>query len=539
MENLGISQKWLLVTDSWKKTKNQVTLKFRAGGGVTGVFDLGNIDIYGTWTQENINFSSHFRNTWNEFYQTFEGKWTNVDLIMGETKYKYDDGTEISGTFKMVKIIENRIVESRVGNEKDRHFDFSVFLSDFRIVCSDKTEVGCHKQILISKTEYFKGFFRLQRCDTDKVELDFKSDIVNALVCYLYTADINITLENVLDLLVAANYIDIPGVINRCVQLIQQKIDTSNCIDLFNWAEYYNFKEICEASVNFVANHEDWNSVMSAIGTENSDIPVNYFKSLVSKNLTLRDDHRRVVGDSEKKKELRKLAQNYCHGTSESEEFNSLISLINDLPEKKLYQILKPQIYASVGIRRNRKKFSYCGYGKRFIKSISLKWTFLGRNSVNWKKDKMGKKFPKMEYIRHSIVSGLVIKWSDGSQDEEGGGDTEDLSTEYDVPTGEHLVMVHGDGENISFVLSNGKLLRSSSSYLTKFNSLSTLTRKQNMFNAYIDGIKGTVSRKKEGHEQIENLEFQYGIVIDQEEREELEKNSVHWLISESSIHYA
>ena len=75
-----------------------------------------------------------------------------------------------------------------------------------------------------------------------------------------------------------------------------------------------------------------------------------------------------------------------------------------------------------------------------------------------------------------TVISGIRLKWSDGRDDIVGGGE---VAAEYEVPEGEHISFVYGSAgwylDNLTFVLSNGKLLGEST-------HRATLILKRNVF---------------------------------------------------------
>ena len=54
---------------------------------------------------------------------------------------------------------------------------------DFKVVSKDGSQIPCHKIILASQAQYFKGLFRQE--NPDSVELDFSFDIVKSCIGFL------------------------------------------------------------------------------------------------------------------------------------------------------------------------------------------------------------------------------------------------------------------------------------------------------------------------------------------------------------------
>ena len=91
---------------------------------------------------------------------------------------------------------------------EDKHF------YDFNIIAKDGSEVKSHKIILASQTQYFGALFRQE--NPDSVKLNFPGDIIKKCVNYLYTEEIDVTGDNVQDVMVFANYVMITEIVKAC-----------------------------------------------------------------------------------------------------------------------------------------------------------------------------------------------------------------------------------------------------------------------------------------------------------------------------------
>ena len=306
---------------------------------------------------------------------------------------------------------------------------------DFKIVCSDNIEIPCHKIILASQTKYFEGLFRQQ--NSDSVRMDFQCHEVRTCIKYLYTEDIKITGDNVQDILVVANYLNIPKVVRTCVRYIRVNMDISNCIDILTLGDQLNIQDISKNVIDSISYSID--DVFKDEGNLKRT-PLHLMKAILSnENVTLR--HSKVtLPDSEKKTRLAAIAWKYCTLTSQTGEMEELLALINTLPERRELDTIRFETFGSPADQpRGINTFNLRRKGKHFIQKVTLKTNI---------------------WDSRAVVSGLALKWTDGTEDAVGGGE---VAAQYVVPDGEHISLVHGHAgwyvDTLTFVLSNGKLL--------------------------------------------------------------------------------
>ncbi|BDQ10392.1 MPXVgp021 [Monkeypox virus] len=66
---------------------------------------------------------------------------------------------------------------------------------------------------------------------------------------------INITINNVEMILVAAIIIDVPPVIDLCVKTMIHNINSTNCIRMFNFSKRYGIKKLYNTSMSEIINN--------------------------------------------------------------------------------------------------------------------------------------------------------------------------------------------------------------------------------------------------------------------------------------------
>lgn len=306
---------------------------------------------------------------------------------------------------------------------------------DFKIICNDNNEVKSHKIILASQTKYFEGLFRQQK--SDQIQLDFHSDAVRPCIRYLYTEDISITGENVQDILVVANYLIIPKIVRICVRYILTNMDVTNSIDILNLGDQFNIPEITRAAKDAISFS------LSCVFEDESRLkntPLHLLKTLLSnENVTLKNSRKVTLKDTQKQLHLEAIATSYCTMTDQMGELEGLLDLIKSLPVTRS-KTFESQTFGSFDDRPELiHDFDVRKMDENSLHTVTLK-------SSIWD--------------GRTVISGMVLKWTDGTTYQCGEGE---VTAEYEVPEGEHVSFVYGFAgwyvDNLTFVLSNGKLL--------------------------------------------------------------------------------
>jgi len=115
--------------------------------------------------------------------------------------------------------------------------------TDARIILDDGHEYHVHK-IILSTVPYFDSLFSadgMNESDTGDVTLhDVSSDIMDALIEYVYKREFRVNVENAANLFVAADMLQISPLIGKCLQVMLENINVDRCIDLLNMAEFFD-----------------------------------------------------------------------------------------------------------------------------------------------------------------------------------------------------------------------------------------------------------------------------------------------------------
>lgn len=115
-----------------------------------------------------------------------------------------------------------------------------------------------HRVVLASVSEYFRAMFtdRMKESRQQDVSMDgVTARGIRLLINYAYTAKLELNLENIIDVLSAANYVQITAVVDECSNYLQTQIDIDNCADLLTIGETYSLEKLQRKCYRFICLH--------------------------------------------------------------------------------------------------------------------------------------------------------------------------------------------------------------------------------------------------------------------------------------------
>ncbi|KAF4108744.1 kelch-like protein 41a [Onychostoma macrolepis] len=117
----------------------------------------------------------------------------------------------------------------------------------------------CHRLIMAACSPYFRDLYftedGVEKKDSSKevVLENVDPTIMDMIVNYLYSADIEITDENVQDIFAVANRFQIPSVFTVCVNYLQNKLSLGNCLAIFRMGLVLNCPRLAITARDFIA----------------------------------------------------------------------------------------------------------------------------------------------------------------------------------------------------------------------------------------------------------------------------------------------
>jgi len=84
----------------------------------------------------------------------------------------------------------------------------------------------------------FRGLFKAEMdADYEVAFPDFPSSVITTIIDYLYLNELELTPENVMTILVAADYLAIDEAVRKCSNYILNHLDQENCIPVYLFAK--------------------------------------------------------------------------------------------------------------------------------------------------------------------------------------------------------------------------------------------------------------------------------------------------------------
>uniref|UniRef100_A0A673W120 Intracisternal A particle-promoted polypeptide n=1 Tax=Salmo trutta TaxID=8032 RepID=A0A673W120_SALTR len=97
-----------------------------------------------------------------------------------------------------------------------------------------------HKLVLAASSPYFSALFSGGMSEADKEEvqiLGVEAPVFEVLLEFIYTGMINVTVENMQELMVAADMLQLSEVVSICGEFLKGHMDPSNCVGVYQFLE--------------------------------------------------------------------------------------------------------------------------------------------------------------------------------------------------------------------------------------------------------------------------------------------------------------
>ncbi|XP_077991142.1 kelch-like protein 11 [Glandiceps talaboti] len=159
-------------------------------------------------------------------------------------------------------------------------------------VVVDGREFKVHRNILAAFSPYFQSLFRsnLKEAQCGSVELECTSaDAMAIILDYIYTGDIELTQDNVVDILKGADHLLLADLTEICEKFMKKHLTVSNCLKLRNVAEMFHLQRLSKSANKLIENR--FYEVMKVSEQEILAFPVEQFRRLLTnERLAVRED---------------------------------------------------------------------------------------------------------------------------------------------------------------------------------------------------------------------------------------------------------
>ncbi|XP_040057298.2 kelch-like protein 41a [Gasterosteus aculeatus] len=118
--------------------------------------------------------------------------------------------------------------------------------------------IPCHRLILAACSPYFRElYFIADGKEMEQMEVVLENmdpNVMEAIVNYMYSAEIDINEDNVQDILAAASRLQIPSVFTVCVNYLQKRLSVKNCLAIYRLGLVLNSARLAMAARNHIAD---------------------------------------------------------------------------------------------------------------------------------------------------------------------------------------------------------------------------------------------------------------------------------------------
>ncbi|KAI0213390.1 Kelch-like protein 21 [Lamellibrachia satsuma] len=106
--------------------------------------------------------------------------------------------------------------------------------------------IQCHRNVLAAATNYFKAMFRcgLKESTSATVPLTMEPEILATIVDYMYTGEIELTVDNVESLFRAGDVLQLHTLKVACENVMLKQVEPANCVGFSKFATLYRLDKL-------------------------------------------------------------------------------------------------------------------------------------------------------------------------------------------------------------------------------------------------------------------------------------------------------
>uniref|UniRef100_A0A1A7Y765 Intracisternal A particle-promoted polypeptide n=1 Tax=Iconisemion striatum TaxID=60296 RepID=A0A1A7Y765_9TELE len=115
-----------------------------------------------------------------------------------------------------------------------------------------------HRLVLAACSPYFSALFSggMREADKDVVQIiGVDTEVFEILLDFIYTGTISVTVENVQELMVAADMLQLNEVVSICGEFLKGHMDPFNCVGIFQFLEQIACLDMLEFTENYIHVH--------------------------------------------------------------------------------------------------------------------------------------------------------------------------------------------------------------------------------------------------------------------------------------------
>ena len=119
---------------------------------------------------------------------------------------------------------------------------------------SGDVKIPCHRNVLAAASDYFKAMFKcgLKETTSDTVQLTMEPEVLRSVVDYIYTGQIQLTVDNVEDLVKSADVLSLECLKATCADFMISQVDPHNCFQLCRFSTLYRLDQLQKVTRQFI-----------------------------------------------------------------------------------------------------------------------------------------------------------------------------------------------------------------------------------------------------------------------------------------------
>ncbi|XP_055914343.1 kelch-like protein 5 isoform X2 [Eupeodes corollae] len=143
---------------------------------------------------------------------------------------------------------------NRLSTEIRRFYKSGEFCDIVLIAGVDCFKLSAHRMVLSASSGYFRTMFQSNLSDAKAPEVKLEQwdgVTLKTIVDFMYTPTVDITNENVENILRAADFLDISTLVTSCCNFMMSHLYASNCLRIVFFAEQHNYWELLEKALTY------------------------------------------------------------------------------------------------------------------------------------------------------------------------------------------------------------------------------------------------------------------------------------------------
>mgnify|MGYP005948292949 CR=1 FL=1 len=152
---------------------------------------------------------------------------------------------------------------------------------DVRITLADGTFMCAHSLVLVIGCQYFNtrlnGNWSSGKGNHEVNCSDFSAGLTRSMIKFLYETDIDLSMENVQDILQIADFYIIPDLRKKCEEFLLSSMSCENVFSILNMAFTFTMENVLSSALSFIDNYIE--NIMSI--RENAELFCTFHKDLL------------------------------------------------------------------------------------------------------------------------------------------------------------------------------------------------------------------------------------------------------------------